>query len=107
MPTRERTLRKKYREMDDHDILIESAVTLKHVESHLVRLNGSIDEHAEKISQNCEDIASIQAVCKDRTRTMQNEPKRFRSLLIAMIVISSAAGALGANSENIVRILGI
>lgn len=97
-------LRDTFRCMDDHDLLVESVISQKYQEDHLRTLNNSVAKNVKAIGDNQKAIAAIESRCMEREKATARVDKKF---IVIIIVATSVAGTLGANSEIIARMLGL
>jgi trimethylamine:corrinoid methyltransferase-like protein len=63
---------RRYGTMKDHDILVKLGVKMETTEEHLAELNNSVSKHRDRIEQNTQDVDTMIAICKERSKSLFN-----------------------------------
>jgi len=91
----------RYQSMQDHDILVETCVSLDYIKENLVAMNGAIKRQAKMVSVHETRITAMETTCAERSKTVFSrldaaDNRYSGSFRISKKTIGAAVGAVGA-----------
>lgn len=95
---REWMLRNQFKQMPDHDLLVELNVKTCQQEQHLRELNGTVKDHARELARINKETARARGGCEQKFKTLFNlvgtDGGSINKKLIGLV--ASSFSALGA-----------